>query len=139
MARAIIDREDVKRVRQHKWSIKDNGYVRCVIKGKTVYLHRFLMGAKDGQEVDHINLNKLDNRKQNLRFCKHVQNCWNRVSENRGIGRVSGRNLRKKYYAKITVNGVTKHLGYFQSKEEALQARLRAEEMYHKEFQCRAI
>jgi len=136
-ARALIDLEDVERVRKHKWSLNDKGYVRCRVRGKTVYLHRFLLGAEPGQEVDHINLNKLDNRKRNLRFCEHVQNCWNRASTNRGVRMVRGRNLTKKFHAKITVNGVTKHLGYYLTPEEALEARLKAEEEFFGEFRCR--
>ncbi|MBL0320755.1 MAG: HNH endonuclease [Alphaproteobacteria bacterium] len=46
---------------------------------KHVYMHRYIMTAKAGQEVDHINGNKLDNRKENLRLASHSQNCKNQA------------------------------------------------------------
>lgn len=78
----------------------------------------------------------LDNRKKNLRFCSHAQNCWNRPSKKRGVRRVKGRNLTKPYYVTIVINGETKFLGYFKTEEEALKARDEAERIYHGEFKC---
>lgn len=138
VARAIIDLGGINIVKQYKWSLKDNGYVRTVINRKTIYLHRLLMKAKDGDEIDHINLNKLDNRRQNLRFCTHAQNCWNRTSEKRGVQKLK-RNLNKKYRANITVDGETIWLGYYLTEKEALEARVKAERKYQKEFRCKVI
>ena len=42
--------------------------------GKALLMHRFLMGAQDGQQVDHVNSDGLDNRKENLRLCSVSQN-----------------------------------------------------------------
>lgn len=137
VARGKIDIEDVDTVRKHKWSLHNNGYVRCLTNGKTTYLHRVLMKAQPGEEIDHINLDKLDNRKANLRKCEHAQNCWNRRSSKHGVRRAN-RNLAKPYYAMITVKGKAKFLGYFCSEDEALQARLRAEAEHHGEFKCSA-
>ncbi|SFG10382.1 HNH endonuclease [Sporolactobacillus nakayamae] len=135
VAKALIDIEDIRLVSKYKWSLKDNGYVRTVIKGKTVYLHRLLTAAKSGDEIDHINLNKLDNRKKNLRFCTHEQNCWNRFSVNHGVSKLK-RNLRKPFIATITVRGKSIWLGYYATLHEATVARAKAEEKYHKEFRC---
>jgi hypothetical protein len=135
IARAIIDVADVELVSKYKWSMHNNGYVRNYMGGKTTYLHRLIISAKKGEEIDHINLNKLDNRKDNLRLCEHVQNCWNRRSDKRGVGIVK-RNLNKKYYAKIGVRDSTIHLGYFYTEEEAMSARLLAEKKHFKEFMC---
>lgn len=138
VARTFIDIEDIEKVRKYKWSLHNKGYVRSFYKNKTIYLHRIIMDAKEDQEIDHINLNKLDNRKCNLRFCKHVQNCWNRRSQKQGVQQTK-RNLTKSYCAKIGINGTYKFLGYFYTKEEALRARKMAEEIYYKDFQCKVM
>lgn len=133
-ARAKLDTEDIETAKKYKWSLHSNGYVRCLHAGKTKYLHRIVMGAIDKEEIDHINLDKLDNRKDNLRKCEHHQNCFNRKSEYRGIVKVKNRRLTKPYCARIAVKGETIHLGYFKTYEEALDIRMKAEEKYHKEF-----
>jgi len=70
--RAIIDDDDFELVSLYRWYAsnprrKRGHYVMCSINGKTVYLHRFLMGATSGQVVDHVNGDGLDNRRSNLR------------------------------------------------------------------------
>lgn len=135
VARALIDIEDIDIVKQYKWSTQDQGYVRNFKHRQTKYLHRIVMNAKGDEEIDHINLNKLDNRKANLRKCKHYQNCFNRKSKYRGIRKITDRMLNKPYYATITAQGEHISLGYFYTKEEALQARIEAEKKYHKNFQ----
>ena len=78
-------------------------------------------------EVDHINHNKLDNRKSNLRICTHQQNCMN-VSDNvKGIHYDKSRN---KWMAHIK----GKNLGRFNTKEEAIEARKQAEMDYFGEY-----
>lgn len=134
VARCVIDLDDIDVVSKYKWSLHNNGYVRGVHNKKTIYIHRIIMNANSEEEIDHINLDKLDNRKNNLRNCSHSQNCWNRKSTNKGI-RVR-EDLNKKYVSRITLNGVTKHLGYFHSREEALAARIEAEKKYHGEYRC---
>jgi len=135
VARCIVDIGDIDKLTKYKWSLKDNGYVRTAIKSKTMYIHRLLLDLKEGEEVDHINLNKLDNRKQNLRICSHAQNCWNRKNKKSGI--VIKEGLKKKYSTRITVNGKTKHLGYFYSEHEALAVREKAERKYFGEYRCK--
>lgn len=74
---ALVDDEDFEKLNRHSWSPIGWGYARAGINGKTVYMHRFIMDAKSGQVIDHINGNGLDNRKSNLRFAdpkKQMQN-----------------------------------------------------------------
>lgn len=80
IGRAMIDLDDVEKVRGIKWYKHSNDYVST--KDKRM-LHRFIMGLgrteEDSRIVDHINRNKLDNRKCNLRLSDKTGN-------NRNVG-----------------------------------------------------
>ena len=77
----IIDEESLPIFNSKKWHISDTGYVvwRGISNGEkhTVRLHRLIAQAKDGEIVDHINRNKLDNRKSNLRIVTQKENVRN--------------------------------------------------------------
>lgn len=77
----LIDDEDLGIFNRYNWHISDSGYVvwRGLINGKkkTIRLHRLVMHADEDQIVDHINRNKLDNRKSNLRFTTCAENLRN--------------------------------------------------------------
>ena len=67
----IISPEDRERVAQHNWYPNSNGYYRSTIHGKKVSLHRFIIGEQnipEGYQVDHINRNVIDDRRENLRL-----------------------------------------------------------------------
>lgn len=70
----IIDKNDVEIARKIKWCVGGNGYVS---NRKVGYLHHMLLPKKDGFVVDHINRNKLDNRRTNLRYLTHRTNLLN--------------------------------------------------------------
>ncbi len=83
----IVDDEDFEKVSEYSWHFfgagyigrsKHLGYFNGKQKNKMLYLHRFLTDAPDGQEVDHINGDRLDNRKSNLRFSTRSQNNANK-------------------------------------------------------------
>lgn len=107
-------------------------------KRKTIYLHRELMGAKDNQVVDHINGDKFDNRKSNLRLCTRLQNSYNRKptkkSGTKGIHYERNRTGHKKWKAYISCNGVKRSLGYYPNKIEAIEAYNEAALRLHGEF-----
>lgn len=81
----IVDDEDFDKVASHKWKMlksRSRVYAAREIGGKgkwkTLLLHRFLMSAQEGDYVDHINNNTLDNRKENLRLTSNSMNLGNR-------------------------------------------------------------
>lgn len=130
--RALIDSDDLELVTQYTWCLHTNGYARCTRKGKTLYLHRIVLGLDDtDNEVDHVNRNKLDDRKANLRECAHWVNASNRGLVTGGVCDTK-RNLTKPFKADVIRNGTKYNLGYFATKEEALTTRLKAQEQIDK-------
>lgn len=125
IAQAIIDREDVDKVKYIKWRMNNNGYVINNSK-VSIFLHRLILDTD--KMVDHINGNRLDNRKSNLRICNHFQNQMN--ASYKGV--YNSRNGR--FQAKIKINGKQIHLGMFDIYDEALYARWYAEKLVFKEF-----
>ena len=91
------------------------------------------MGVTDfSQKVDHINHDVRDNRKENLRICTNRQNSMNRSNQD-GEG-VSYRKDKKKWKAYINDNYRQIFLGYFHTKDEALEARKEAVKKYYGDF-----
>ena len=122
-AKAIIDVNKYKKVINRKWCLTKSGYVRS---RNNVFLHRVINGnPPDGQETDHINRNKLDNRKINLRFCSHLENKLNqeiRQNNTSGFKGVSWHKRTRKWRSEIRFNGKRHYLGLFTSKIEAAKA-----------------
>lgn len=120
-AKTIVDDDDYERVRSFKWRY-DGRYAACDINGKTVLLHRLLIGTPIGKVTDHINGNKLDNRKANLRICTQSQN---RANSKRSATNTSGYKgvcfdkRLKKFRAYIRKDGIMHNLGLFQTAKEA--------------------
>lgn len=122
---AVVDNEDYDRLNKFKWHYSQ-GYAsnsRSVKKslGKQgpESMHRLVLNAKEGEEVDHINRNPLDNRRKNLRIVTRSQN-----NRNRGGKGYSFHKKRKKWEAQICINRKIKHLGYFSTEIDARKAYL---------------
>lgn len=137
---AVVSDEEFSVLSAFRWHRHTAGYAYRAVKkaGKqTNYLmHRDVLGAKSGQIVDHINGDPLDNRRQNLRFATHSQNCMNaaairKTSDFRGV---SWHSCRKKWRAVIKRDGRAKHIGYFASETQAAAAYDRAAAVMHGEF-----
>lgn len=131
-----FSKEDFWLIRGYTWNVNtSSGYV---LNGKTgIRMHRLIMNAKQGEEVDHINLNKADNRRNNLRFVTHQENNFNKSCYENSTTKIKGVYWSKrlqKWYAKINYNYKSIHLGVFDSIENAISARKVAEERYFKEF-----
>lgn len=131
----LFDIEDLEMVSSHRWCIDSNGYPITSERNKDVRLHRLLMkDIPKGMVVDHINRNKLDNRKENLRICSQRVNCHNssiRSNNKSGVVGVFLDQKVKRWRAQIYHNGKTKHIGIFDSFEDAVIARNKAEKEYY--------
>lgn len=120
----IIDSEDYGVLSRYQWMCHC-GYVRRVEKGKTIHMHRLLMNCPDNFEVDHINRNKLDNRKSNLRIVTRQQNMCNKTryagSSSKYKG-VSWHSKDKIWNAQIRLDRKIYYLGAYESEEVAAAA-----------------
>lgn len=138
-----IDEGDYELFISRRWGISNRGYLKCqkVINGKPVNIafHRLIMNAAPDQFLDHINQDKLDNRRSNLRFCTKAQNMMNRrkfksercVSRYKGVGKHGNRwRARARYESKYY------HLGYFDSEELAAKAFDNFIKFKHGDFAC---
>lgn len=132
----LIDSIDFISVSKFKWrSHKINGKV-YVTNGKT-YLHRFLENPGKGMEVDHINGNGLDNRRINLRVCRHMNNQMNRMKHSVSSSKFKGVTWNKAdkiWYAKIYPNGRDIYLGSFRDERRAAKAYDKAAVIYYGEY-----
>ncbi len=144
----LLDAEDLDKYRIHLWSIsslkRKKPYVRANIyvdgKRKKISLHRFLLGlSNEDVEVDHVNGDTLDNRKQNLRIATKHQNAMNRGKQNnntsgyKGVFRVT-KPSKNPWQAKITVRDKQIYLGVFPTAEAAAHAYDAAAMELHGEF-----
>lgn len=135
VARALIDIDDINKVKNYKWHVTHYNYVYS--KTRNLRLHRLVMDCPDDMVVDHINHNRLDNRKENLRICTQHQNNMNtsiRSDNTSGVTGVCLDTKINKWRSKIYANGKYIHLGYFNTKEEAIQVRKNAEIEYFGEY-----
>lgn len=133
--RTLIDSSQRSLVDEYRFGYKD-GYTTISKNDYREYLHRYLLDAKQGEYVDHINRNKLDNRISNLRICTNQQNAMNIdvARSNSNFKGVSYCKTNKKWRAYITIDGIFNSLGYYKSKEEAILSRIEADLHYFKEF-----
>jgi hypothetical protein len=124
---AKVDRIDLPKVMFDCWYYHDQ-YAARQQEGRIVWMHRLILGlaADDPLESDHINHDKLDNRRENLRIASPSQNNVNRRKQagtsSRFIG-VQWHKQSKKWRAVMQVNGKRKHLGYFPIEDEIEAAR----------------
>lgn len=135
---AAVDDEDFDRINQHRWFRDKAGYARRSTHpgSGSEYMHRVVL--PNVEFVDHINGDKIDNRRQNLRSCTRAQNQMNQRPKGglrknklglKGVCRNHGR-----YMANITANKVQHYLGTFDTPEEAHAAYCEAAKRLHGEF-----
>ncbi len=120
----VVDDEDYEWLSQWNWSAvstqrRNGGYAmrRDNRSGKTILMHRVLLDAPEGIEVDHINGNGLDNRRVNLRLVTLQQN-----RRNRNTGRNNQTGYKGVTFDKKSGKWVMSLRVLFDSAEEAAQA-----------------
>lgn len=137
---AIVDDDCPIDILKMKWYYGSKYAVRNMnIGGKIIkiILHRLILDAPKGMQVDHINGNRLDNRRENLRICTQAENCKNRKESKNNTSGYKGVSIcsqTKKYKAVIQLNRKKIFLGRFKTAKEAAIAYNEAAVKYHGEF-----
>lgn len=139
---ATVDDECFDNIKIFKWGTHKGGYVRRTFRDKDSgkimfeYLHRNIMGCSKGDNkyVDHINHNRLDNRKINLRICSQFQNCANSFKRKgrhfKGVYKIKD----NKWNAMITFKGHTIFLGTYLLEKDAALAYNIAATLFNNQF-----
>jgi len=129
---AIIDDKDFEFINRYQWHY-DGRYAARAGKHK-VYMHMEINKTLKGFDTDHINRNKLDNCRCNLRSVTRSQNFINiglKTNNTSGYKGVSWYRRYKKWKVSLNINKKYIWIGYFVNKEDAIKARRKAELIYH--------
>jgi hypothetical protein len=138
----LVDDEDYPILSRYTWRKDPKGYAVTGFMGTTIRLHRFILNPPKDVQIDHVNCEKLDNRKSNLRKATNTENQRNvkkktSVNGRKMSSKYKGVNLRKctgKFIARISVNGERLFLGNFLTEEEAAHAYNEAAYIHFGEF-----
>jgi hypothetical protein len=121
-----IDKIDLPLVLQNSLSPyagRGKTYTCIYLQHKSYYLHRIILNASESQQVDHINRNIRDFRRNNLRLCTNAENKQNspiQINNTSGTPGVFWQINKQKWYARVTLNGKNHNLGAFVEKEDAI-------------------
>ncbi len=128
---AIVDIDDYKTISQYSWFFNKGGYAETVDSKnnrKHYLMHRFIMSSPRNKEVDHINGNKLDNRKINLRHCTRQENGRNVTKKTgtssvyKGVSLNIQRGKYKYWFAAIKKDKKAYSIGTFKTEIQAAMA-----------------
>lgn len=123
---AWVDDEDFDEINRYKWSYHSRGYAVRTYKRKAILMHRQIMNAPDGVDVDHINRDKLDNGRTNLRLCSRSDNRYNTgIQQNNKSGYrcIHWDKQRNKWFVQVKILGKNVHVGRYKLLTDAIRAR----------------
>lgn len=132
----MCDIDDWEKLKMYFWRLGKNGYVLTNIGNngpEYTAFHMNVIKCPNGMVRDHINRNRIDNRKVNLRIVTHEVNARNTSTPRTNTSGYKGVTYSKtdrKFIAQISVGRKTYHLGRFDTAKEAYVARLSGEEKY---------
>lgn len=109
-----VDDDDYEKYNHLRWHLSDTGYAVRRNNGETIRLHRLIMSCPEDMVVDHLNGNKLDCRKSNMRICTQIENAKN----HHGTKGYCYDKTRNKYMVRYN----NKFYGRYTTEEEARRA-----------------
>ena len=125
---------DLPKVLELTWYVNEARDNEVINGCNKIKLHRYIMDVTDSNiDIDHINHDRRDNRRENLRIATRSENNRNRYIHHNTSGKVgvSYSKARDSYESYIGINGKCIKLGYSKSFEEAVAKRIKAEEKYY--------
>lgn len=128
----LFDKEDFSIISKYYWSIDIHGYVIRSEGNHHIKMHAELLNPPKGYVTDHINHNRSDNRRSNLRIATSQQNAWNRRDGWPSKTGVKGVHYKTSGKFEVVING--RYLGSFSTLDEAISIRNQAEEKIHQDF-----
>lgn len=134
--RLLINLDDIDKCIKYRWCISQNRGASRSERGKLIQIHRLIMDCielKENEFIDHKNRNKLDNRKENLRFVNNQQNSFNSsVNKNNTSGLIGVRfdKQRNKWSSELMLDNCWKLKKRYTTKQHAIISRLEAELKY---------
>ena len=141
---AIVDDADFEWLNKLKWQYHYRGYAysatylgggRANPKYKKLWMHRLVTDCPEDKIVDHINRDKLDNRRSNLRTCTQSQNQMNsKIRESNTSGYRGVNKQGERWMARIRMNGKRLFLGLFDTPQEASKVYELAAKKHYGEF-----
>lgn len=139
-----FDLEDYEKISKYSWNMNAYGYIVSYSEyeesKKILWLHNIIMDKNIGDkkiEVDHINHQRNDNRKENLRLASRPENTRNssiRKNNTSGFIGITFDKKNNKWVAQITIDGKNKKIGRYYNLFDAVAARLVAEKKFFGEF-----
>lgn len=138
IAEALIDVEDIDKVKDFKWRVSQKRNKTYIISRQAGYLARFILGCTDSNLfVDHISGDELDNRKSNLRIVTLNENTTNikkKINNTSGIRGVSYDKFHDTWNLDFSYNTQRFYFKPFKTKEECVYLRYLLEIYFQKEF-----
>ena len=124
---ALVDDDDYERLSKYNWFFARGYAYRTGIgangKRTSISMHREIVDIRPGYECDHINGNRFDNRKANLRQATHTQNLANQKAQVCCTSRFKGVSRdRTRWQAQIAINNKSQYLGRFIRETDAALA-----------------
>lgn len=134
--KCLYDLEYFGLISLFRWNLHNRGYAVTTVNGKTILMHRLIMGVDDPEiQVDHKYHNKLDNRRANIRVCTRSENRRNSRKLKESHSKYKGVYRDGKYWhTQIKVNGRIINLGRFHSELTAAKVYDTAARLHFQDF-----
>ena len=140
---ALVDAADLPLLAEYQWyanRLGGKGWYAVGNNGpEKVLMHKVLVEAGDGMEIDHASRDGLDNRRRNLRVCTRAENAANSSKREGGTSGYKGvywHHGAGKWVAQVSPSGKTIYLGLYEDEEDAARAYDAAALEHYGDFAC---